>query len=70
MSQHYKSKSIEHLGLVSGLCKEAGIVEILDTLAPKQSHHSKISFGPIIFSYDVKWPWVYRAYIAYVSSIF
>ena len=50
MSQHYKSKSIDHLGLVSSLCKEAGIVEILDTLAPKQSHHSKISFGQLFLA--------------------
>ena len=50
MSQHYKSKSIDHLGLVSGLCKEVGIVEILDTLAPKQSHNSKISFGQLFLA--------------------
>ena len=50
MSQHYKSKSIDHLGLVSGLCKEAGIAEILDTLAPKQSHHREISFGQLFLA--------------------
>jgi transposase len=48
--QQYKSKSIDHLGLISGLCKEIGIVEILDSLAPKQSPHSKISFGQLFLA--------------------
>jgi len=50
MSNQYTSKSIDHLGLVSGLCKEIGIVEFLDNLAPKQSKNSKISFGQLFLA--------------------
>lgn len=50
MSNQYTSKSIDHLGLVSGLCKEIGIVEFLDNLAPKHSHKSKISFGQLFLA--------------------
>ena len=50
MSNQYASKSIDHLGLVSGLCEEIGIVEFFDNLAPKQSHKSKISFGQLFLA--------------------
>ena len=50
MSSKYSSKSIDHLGLVSGICKDMGLVEFLDELSPKTSQNSKISFGQLFLA--------------------
>ncbi len=50
MSQSYSSKSIDHLGLVSGLCKDIGLVENIDTLFPKHATNSHISFGQLFLA--------------------
>ena len=37
-------KRLDHLGLVSGMCRELGIAEIIDTILPKDNDH-KVSHG-------------------------
>jgi transposase len=44
----YKSKSVDHLGLVSALCQELGIAEFIDNQFPNQSQHRHISYGQLL----------------------
>jgi len=44
----YTSKSTDHLGLVSALCRELGIAEFIDTQIPNQSEHRHISYGELL----------------------
>jgi transposase len=39
----YESKNLDHLGLVSGMCDELGLVELMDRLVPSWSDERKIS---------------------------
>ena len=41
-------KRLDHLGLVSGFCKEIGIEELVNNHMPKGSHKSKISNGTLL----------------------
>ena len=41
----YEVKHIEHLGLVSGFCREVGLVEFIDSQFPEQSEHKNLSYG-------------------------
>ena len=44
----YSIKNIDHLGLVSGMCKEIGIAKIIDKAHPKQSKDKKITYGQLV----------------------
>lgn len=41
----YEVKHIDHLGLVSGFCREVGLAEFIDSQFPDQSSHKKLSYG-------------------------
>ena len=44
----YSIKNIDHLGLVSGMCKEIGIAKIVDQAHPKQSKDKKVTYGQLV----------------------
>lgn len=44
----YSTKSIDHLGLVSALCKELGLADFIDQRLPKTSTQSHISHGELL----------------------
>jgi transposase len=44
----YSIKNLDHLGLVSGMCKEIGVAKIIDQAHPKQSKDKKISYGQLV----------------------
>ena len=44
----YSIKNLDHLGLVSGMCKEIGIAKIIDQAHPKQSKDKKITYGQLV----------------------
>lgn len=46
----FSTKSIDHLGLVSVLCKELGIAEFIDERLPKQQRQSHITHGQLLVS--------------------
>ena len=50
MSKKYSSKALDHLGLVSGLCKDINLVNIIDELLPKKSDNVNISFGQLFLA--------------------
>jgi Domain of unknown function (DUF4277) len=39
---------LDHLGLVSGFCKEIGLEELINECMPKESHKSMISSGTLL----------------------
>ena len=43
----YDVKRLDHLGLISGFCKEIGLVEWVDVHFPKESHNSHITNGQL-----------------------
>jgi transposase len=45
---HYKTKRIDHLGLVAALCKELKVSEYIDELIPNQSNMRNISYGSLL----------------------
>lgn len=47
-AEEYSSKSLDHLGLVSGLCKELNIAEFIDAQFPDQSDAKHISYGQLL----------------------
>ncbi|MCB1110476.1 MAG: IS1634 family transposase, partial [Chlamydiia bacterium] len=47
MKEKYSSKNLDHLGIVSQICDEIGIVEVIDKLIPPDSQ-MKISHGECI----------------------
>ena len=49
-SYQYSSKSLDHLGLVSGLCNELGVVECIDSVVPKNNDNVKISNGELVLA--------------------
>lgn len=44
----YSIKNLDHLGLVSGMCKEIGVAKLIDQAHPKQSKDKKISYGQLV----------------------
>lgn len=44
----YKTKNLDHLGLVSGFCKEIGIASLIDKALPEQSEQKNISYGQLL----------------------
>lgn len=44
----YSTKGLDHLGLVSGMCKEIGVAEIIDQAHPEQSEDKHISYGQLV----------------------
>lgn len=49
-SPQYSSKTVDHLGLVSGLCKEIGLVEFFDSALPKETDNTNISSGQLVLA--------------------
>ncbi len=47
---NFSTKSLDHLGLVSVLCKELGIADFIDERLPKQSTQSHASHGQLLVS--------------------
>lgn len=50
MESNYSSKSINHLGLVSGICRELKIVETIDSLLPAESTDKIVSSGQAVLA--------------------
>ena len=50
MSANYSTKGIDHLGLVSGICQEIGLVEFIDNSLPQQSDLKRISNGQLVLA--------------------
>ena len=44
-AQAYTSKTLDHLGLVAGMCREIGISEVIDTHCPSDSPDQIVSTG-------------------------
>lgn len=44
----YSSQSLDHLGLVSGMCKEIDVAQIIDNATPAQSPNKHISYGQLV----------------------
>jgi transposase len=44
----YSSQRLEHLGLVSGMCKEIGVAQIIDLATSVQSPDKHITFGKLV----------------------
>lgn len=44
----YSTKGLDHLGLVSGMCKEIGVATIIDKALPKQANDKHITFGQLV----------------------
>jgi len=44
----YKTKNLDHLGLVAGFCNEIGIASIIDKALPEQSEQKNISYGQLL----------------------
>jgi len=43
--QGYSSKTLDHLGLIAGICREIGIAEAVDELCPPESPDQIVSTG-------------------------
>ena len=48
MTISYSTKSLDHLGLVSGMCKDIGIAKFIDDAHPEQSKDKHISYGQLV----------------------
>ena len=48
MTVSYSTKSLDHLGLVSGMCKDIGIAKFIDAAHPNQSENKHISYGLLV----------------------
>ena len=44
----YSTKGLDHLGLVSGMCKEIGVAKLIDQAHPEQSKDKHISYGQLV----------------------
>jgi transposase len=47
-TQEYTSKTLDHLGLVAGMCREIGISELIDTHCPSESEDQIVSTGKVL----------------------
>ncbi|MBF4426331.1 IS1634-like element ISVa17 family transposase, partial [Vibrio anguillarum] len=48
MTISYSTKSLDHLGLVSGMCKDIGIAKFIDDAHPEQSKDKHVSYGQLV----------------------
>lgn len=48
MTVSYSTKGLDHLGLVSGMCKNIGIAKFIDAAHPNQSQDKHISYGQLV----------------------
>jgi len=48
MTVSYSTKGLDHLGLVSGMCKDIGIAKFIDAAHPNQSQDKHISYGQVV----------------------
>ena len=48
MTISYSTKNLDHLGLVSGMCKDIGIAKFIDDAHPKQSQDKHVSYGQLV----------------------
>jgi transposase len=46
----FKSKSLDHLGLVAGFCQEIQLGKMIDSILPAQSDCKKVSYGTLVES--------------------
>ncbi len=44
----YSSQGLDHLGLVSGMCDDIGVAQIIDQATPAQSPEKHITFGKLV----------------------
>lgn len=44
----YSSQGLDHLGLVSGMCKEIGVAQIIDLATPTYAPDKHITFGKLV----------------------
>lgn len=44
----YSSQGLDHLGLVSGMCKDIGVAQIIDQITPTQAPDKHITFGKLV----------------------
>jgi transposase len=49
-TSHFDIQRLDHLGLVSGFCKEIGLEKLINTRMPKKSHKSMISNGTLLIA--------------------
>jgi hypothetical protein len=49
-ASRFELQRLDHLGLVSGFCKEIGLEELINHRMPKTSHNSMISNGKLLIS--------------------
>lgn len=47
-ASRFEVQRLDHLGLVSGFCKEIGLEELINARMPKESHNSMISNGTLL----------------------
>lgn len=47
-ASRFEIQRLDHLGLVSGFCKEIGLEELINNRMPKESHKSMISNGTLL----------------------
>jgi len=47
-ASRFNIQRLDHLGLVSGFCKEIGLAELINQRMPKESHKSMISNGTLL----------------------
>lgn len=50
MKPSYTSKTLDHLGLISGICKELHMVEAVDSLLPRESLDKIVSNGEAVLA--------------------
>lgn len=50
METNYSSKTLDHLGLISGICKELHLVEAVDSLLPRESLDKIVSNGESVLA--------------------
>ena len=48
MTISYSTKSLDHLGLVSGMCKDIGIAKFINDAHPEQSQDKHVSYGQLV----------------------
>jgi len=44
----YSTKGLDHLGLVSGMCKELSVAKLIDAALPKQCADKHITYGQLV----------------------
>ena len=57
MTISYSTKSLDHLGLISGMCKDIGIAKFIDDAHPEQSQDKHVSYGQLVETMIFEWPW-------------